>query len=54
MNTTNHKTRALERRLGNRMRSRLPDWAVEPVMFVQGAGPINPAPVLYLEAPEPV
>lgn len=34
----NHKTRALERRLGNRMRARLPHWAAELVMFVLKQG----------------
>ena len=38
MNTTNHKTRALERRLGNWMRTRLPHWAVELVMFTLKQG----------------
>ena len=38
MNTTNHKTRALERRLGDWMRSHLPHWAVELVMFVLKQG----------------
>jgi uncharacterized membrane protein YoaT (DUF817 family) len=38
MSTGNHRTRALERRLGDRMRARLPHWAAEFVMFVLKQG----------------
>lgn len=34
----NHQTRALERRLGNHVRARLPHWAAEFVMFVLKQG----------------
>ncbi|MCF6315315.1 MAG: DUF817 domain-containing protein [Marinosulfonomonas sp.] len=38
MNAPNHKTRALERRLGDAMRARLPHWAAELVMFILKQG----------------